>query len=313
MGMGGGEPEVDTSYQDWSVRQAKKARKQEQRREARIDRGMDEIAAIFEGGKVPTMTGVKGAFDPKAKYFLNGKRWRPDKGATVPADEWTAQQIYDAGVAAAGGDDDLTAQELYDLGLQQQAKGSGGEVLSRREQFRAVKGDLKMRGDPKHYAGTEPLLEAREKAMRDYYMPQLRENYGDAKEELTAALANAGLLVSTAANEKRADLTDAFKRERAGVLADIERDIASTRSGINDQRSQIEAALRSSGDASAGAEAALRARKTFAQDAPELNPLANTLLGAIQGIGAVQNGAQVGAIRRATGGGGFTDQSRIVG
>ena len=43
-------PTVDTSYQDFSIQQAETARAEETARQQRIDNGMQQIAAVFDGG-----------------------------------------------------------------------------------------------------------------------------------------------------------------------------------------------------------------------------------------------------------------------
>ena len=108
-------------------------------------------------------------------------------------------------------------------------------------------------------------------------------------------------------------MADFLARERAGIAADIDADIASAEAGLAQTRQSLEAQLRSSADATASTDAALAARTTFAADAPELNRLENTLLGFSQGIGGAAQGYQVGQIRTAARGGTVNrDQSRII-
>lgn len=148
------------------------------------------------------------------------------------------------------------------------------------------------------FAGIEPLLDQRETAMRDFFLPQLDDKREEAMKQLTFALSRAGLLTSSVAGEKQADLGDQYSLEKAGVLSKIAADRAGTKTALNQQRSSIEAALRSSGDVTAAANQALATTSGFEADQPELNPLGDVFYGIASGIGAAKQGAQVAAVRR---------------
>lgn len=398
---GGDAPEVDTSFQDWTKEQSRKARQEEKFRQQRVSEGMRRIEAIFEGGTYRPVVAARGRYNPDGRYFTKaGKRWEPLKpvqlgkpgsgprpGAepSVPYKTTKKGRYYRAPSGEVIFESTVAPGRWFDLGKNESWDdydeidgapgwfvssapeggasapykvtkkgryyrgtdgkvyfestvapgrwfdlGTSGEWDSWREldaapnlatlgagpgpraQFREARDGLFMRGRGKTYAGMDPLLAEREKALRGYYLPQVRENFRDARDELTFALARAGLSASTAANEKRSKLKQGFRRERAGVLSDIERDLSGTKSRIEDARTAIESQLRSSADTTAATDAALRSREVFADDAPELNPLTNTLLGFAQGIGQLRQGFQVGNIKRTAAGGGFPDQSRII-
>ena len=198
-----GTPKIDTSYQDFQIAEAERARADEEARQARIDDGLKQIAAVFEGGTY------------------------------------------------------------------------GGET----------------------FEGTAPILAQREQAQRDFYLPQLDIQHGKAQDNLAFALARAGLLNSTVAGERQADLAQEYSLERGSVLSRIASDIAGTKTNLNQNRSSIEAGLRASGDASAAANQALQAATTFRQDQPQLDALGPLFYGVSQGIGAVRNGAETARIR----------------
>lgn len=148
------------------------------------------------------------------------------------------------------------------------------------------------------FTGVEPLLDQRETAMRDFFLPQLDDKRARAMEQLTFALSRAGLLTSSVAGQKQADLGDQYSLEKAGVLSRVAADRAGTRTALNQQRSSIEAGLRSSGDVSSATNQALSTTSGFAVDQPELNPLGDVFYGIASGIGAAKQGAQVAAVRR---------------
>lgn len=337
----GGSPDVDTSYQDWSIKEAKKARKNEEARQNRVNYGMDQVRAIFEGGttKGTAKAAKRHLYDPKATYYNpDGSVWAPKdvtgaqvpvtpaKGAKAPAKAPARvaapapRQYYDA-----DGDLRTDAGPVYGRtpATRSGVKAGGGNTaapttrsLTAEEQFqRALKrGGLTTKGAGKYHRGVEPILAARRTAQERFYLPQLDEQHAEAKDELAYALARAGLGVSTTANEKASKLAEGFNRERTGVMADIDRDIAGARGDYEQQRQQIEAQLRASGDATAATDTALRGIATFAKDAPELRPLDNALLGLTQGIGSAKNAYDVASIRtRAQGGNVNRDLSRSVG
>lgn len=330
----GSSPEVDTSYQDWSIKQAEKARKDEEARQNRVKYGMDQIRTIFEGGTAKTAKAAKRhLYDPKATYYNpDGSVWAPKAttGAQVPVTAKPAKPVKGAKAVAApqpaprsyyDADGDLrTDAGVYRRPTTAATAGRASAPTTRsltpEEQFqRALKrGGLTTQGTGKYQRGVEPILTARRRAQERFYLPQLDEQHAEAKDELAYALTRAGLGVSTTANEKASKLAEGFNRERTGIMADIDADIAGARGDYEQQRQQIEAQLRASGDATVATDTALRGLSTFAQDTPELRPLENALLGLTQGIGSAKSAYDVASIRqRAQGGTVNRDLSRNVG
>lgn len=224
--MCGGSPSVDTSYQDFQKEEAERARREEEERQARVDTGLEQIAAIFEGGT-----------------------YTPTDG-----------------------------------------------------------------GDPITYEGMDPFLAQREQAQNDFYIPQLDKARGNATDELTFALARAGLLNSTVAGDRQAELAEDYALQKGSVLADIASDIAGTQTRMNQSRSAAEAALRASGDNTAAANQALQSAVTFRSEQPQLNPLGNVFFGISEGIGSARDAAEAERIRKlATPNPMKTGASRVVG
>ena len=143
-----------------------------------------------------------------------------------------------------------------------------------------------------------PVLGQREQAMRGFYEPQLDKQFGDAKDQLAFSLARAGQLTSSTAGRRQGDLSQAFGLQKAALEGDIASDLANTQQRMNQQRAQIESALRASGDATAATDSALNAAVTFRQDTPSLSVIPNLFYGIGEGIGAARQGFQTGQIRR---------------
>jgi len=147
--------------------------------------------------------------------------------------------------------------------------------------------------------GVQPLLDQRRTAQENYYNPQLDQQFTQAKKDTTYALARAGLLNSTAAGEKQANLGDMFALKGGEIASNINSDIANTSTNMQQTRASLEAALRSSADSTAATDAALASAATFRQNSPTLSPLGSIFAGLSQGIGSAQNGYQVGLVQRA--------------
>jgi hypothetical protein len=231
-------PKVDTSYQDFSISEAGRARAEEEARQLRIKEGMDHIRAVFEGGEYAApeqMPGFRNLYGDDDNY---------------KNDEWVVDTVT-------------------------------GRLA------------------PTPYAGMNPVLAQRDAALRGYYFPQLDREKGRAQDDLTYALSRAGLLNSTAAGTKQADLMNAYAMERGKILSNIASDLSGTKTRMNQSRAAIEAGLRASGDASQAAQQALSSAVTFREDMPTLNPISNIFYGLASGIGAARQGAEADRIRRA--------------
>jgi hypothetical protein len=230
-----GRPEVDTSYQDFQMEEARRARSDEEARQLRIDNGMRRIAAIFDGGT-----------------------FRPMVNPPLPtANDHTA----------------------INAALQPGRVAQPGEA----------------------FEGMNPLLAQREKAQKDFYLPQLDRQRDNAQKELTFALARAGLLNSSTAGERQGDLGQDFALERGATLSKIASDIAGRKTWLNQQRAAIEGGLRASGDQTGASNQALSTMASFAEDQPTMNPLGHLFAGVSEGIGSAQRGAEAAEIRRTYG------------
>lgn len=264
-----GKPSVDTSYQDFSRQEAERARAEEEARQARIAEGMKQIAAVFEGGEyaplVETPQPVQVTAPPPAPAPQTPaeKHDQPrQSGENAP---WTPP----APVVTTG-------PQVGDW----------------------IVPEVTERGPVQTYQGMQPVLDQRRAAMEGFYIPQLDNQFADARDQLTYALARSGQLTSSTAGNKQGDLAEMFALNRAKIDADIASDIAATQTRMNQQRQSLEAGLRASGDQTAASNAALQSAVTFREDSPTLNPLGNIFYGLAEGIGAVKQGYETGRIKK---------------
>lgn len=234
-----GGPKIDTTGQDFSISEAGRSRAENDAREARVNEGLSQIKAIFEGGSYAAPAEMPKAFNAT-----------PDDG-NYGNDKWGVTEVAD-------------------------------------------------RGDVKAYEGMGDFLAQRKQAMSDFYMPQIAQKADKAKEGLTFALARAGLLNSTVAGKRQAELGEQMALEKGSILSKIASDVANTKSRINQSRNAVESGLRASGDASSAASQALSSAVTFREEQPELSPLGNLFAGLADGIGSYNTGLEVGRIKRAS-------------
>lgn len=278
-----GGPDIDTSYQDFAISEADRARQEEAARQARINSGLEHINAVFEGG----------TYAPIDFAATDAARASATDAATS---QW--QALVDAFNASrpttggGGGRDDRDPTPTP-TGPRPANPGTLEDFLAQ-----ALSGFQPIVGEAQTYEGMQPVIDQRETAMRDYYLPQLDTERGKASDEMIFALSRAGLLNSTAAGEKTADLNRAYALQRGGILSDIAQDVAGTRTSMAQNRASIEAGLRASGDASLAADQALNSAVTFRSDLPDLNPIGNIFYGLSEGIGSANQGYQTGTIRR---------------
>lgn len=315
-------PKVDTSAQDRAAREAALTRFEENQREGRINAGLRDIASIFDGGVYRAgvddytppsfgslIGGLLGAAAPGSRFaqpeqeegFLKSRFGLDGLSRTFgSADEASAfrdQLLEDIlnpevdrlnlTVPARQIRDRLTNQALRAEENEEPFEPSLDNDLFGLQEIKRRKSD-----------GIQPFLEQRQQALQDFYLPQLDEQFEDASDSLTNALARSGLLRSSVANDRSADLDTDFALQGAQIGADISRDISDTATRFNRERSAAEASLRASGDRGSAIGEALRGFANIRDDVPEFSVLPSLFAGITDGIGAAAQGFQAGQTRR---------------
>jgi len=125
----------------------------------------------------------------------------------------------------------------------------------------------------------------RRSAYEGYYLPQIEDQYSDAQDNVTYALARSGTLKSTMAGDKMADLLKDYNDQRAAVASNANADVQNAKSRIARQRSNLIQQLNSTGDASRTANEALSQATQLYEEQPEYNPIGDIFAGAASGIG----------------------------
>lgn len=141
----------------------------------------------------------------------------------------------------------------------------------------------------------------RRKSFLDFYSPQVDDQYKKAQESLTFALAEAGLLNSTVAADKRGDLTKAYDTQRASINSRAEADVNSLKGRVQGEKSSLVSMLNATGDAERASNEALSRTSQIYKEIPEFSPLGDLFGGIGTGIGAVAQRQNNDAILDAAG------------
>ncbi|MEM0949533.1 MAG: hypothetical protein AAGK37_19195 [Pseudomonadota bacterium] len=122
--------------------------------------------------------------------------------------------------------------------------------------------------------------------------PQLQDQYSNAQDELTFALARAGTLNSTAAAQRRGDLSRDYATQTAAVLADANNATDRFRSTIDAEKGDLITMLNATADANRASNEALSRSQNLFNKVPDYNPIGEIFGGFAQGVGGAIQGAQ---------------------
>lgn len=278
-GIFGGKPKVDDTALRIQQREARLAREREERRKKRIDRGMGDIASIFEGGRYKAGIEETKTFVGRPKIEVSRERIGAAPGAV-------GGENFDP----AGGEDSFA--KIFTV---------GDKTFDNRKDAAAYRKKLspyEVTRKPifERSKGVNPYLRQRRQALEGFYNPQLLEQSEAAQDDVTFALSRAGLTNSTVASDKKTELQREQALAAAKIAADIDSDIANTQSRFEQQRQALEAGLRASGDRSAAAEGATRAVANIQDEAPSFSILPDLFSGVAQGIGQYRENQQDAAL-----------------
>lgn len=262
-------PKVDDSALRFQQEEAARARQEEERRTRRINRGMHDIASIFEGGR-----------------YRSGFT---EREVQVPGEERAITVIP----GEPGGNVEGPRGNRYVPGTPSTFRVGDRTFNSRAEAEAAAAAipQTRVERTPTFAVsqGITPYLDQRRSALEDFNFSQLADQQSDAQDDLTFALARAGLGRSTVASERQSDFENEIALAAAKIQSDIESDISSTRRNFERERQAAEAALRASGDRSSAVDAATRSVANLSE-APSLSILPDLFAGAASGIGAARTG-----------------------
>lgn len=258
--------------------EAKRAREDEERRQARIRQGTKRINSIFDGSTTGSgAIGADAAYDPAGKYYnADGSLWSPTAqtragSAGGSAGGTWSKHGYTPNPSSAGfwGQDPNTG-EYRNFG------GSSGAALrgkTAEEQYREAVASGKIYSGTTQSGGfNDDFYNARKQSFIDYASPQLESQYGDAQKELTYALARGGNLNSSARGDKLGELQKIYDLNKQQVADQALSYETQARTSVEDARANLITTLNATGDAEGAASSAL-ARSTALSQPTAYSPL----------------------------------------
>jgi hypothetical protein len=119
----------------------------------------------------------------------------------------------------------------------------------------------------------DDYFDARRQAYLDYATPQLDDQYGKAKDNITYNLARAGNTRSQSAIDTLADLSQKFDFQNANMLTEGDRQRQSLRDRVENERQTLFDQLNASADPDAAANQALTRSRFISDSTPDFSPL----------------------------------------
>jgi len=235
--------------------EADESRAKETARQARLSEGLARIRAAFEGAPV---MGRRQVATPGGTQTVMGQ---PTTSRRLVTNDRTGRQSWvtttNPGKARTVATPAGTREEEYDTGQR-----SGGFDDNFFNQFRD--------------------------AMTSYYMPQVQEQYGEAKDKTTYGLARAGTLRSSAAIDEQAKLAKQNTLREGEVRTKADEAVGGLRDRLATERSKAESQLYATEDPNVAANQALAAVENISAEKPTLTPLGALFdIASIGGAGAV--------------------------
>jgi hypothetical protein len=296
----GGKSQDNSQMINMQKQQAAEARAKETARQGRIASGLDSIRAAFEGGSI---FGTR----PAAAQTWSGtgalpagytRVAMPSTGGSNAANSSSRGSGYIGGSRESAGGQRQSGQAApHEMNA---ARPGSSNVNNSKFAIRDANGNIIQPGQS-YGGGTErydtgqrstgfgeDFFNKFKQGILDYYMPQVQDQYGEAKDDLTYKLARSGTLRSSAANEEVAKLAKQNDLNRADIAAKADTGAASLRSRVAAERAKAESQLYATENPDVAANQALSAVKNISLEQPELSPLGQMFqLAAVGGANAM--------------------------
>lgn len=265
-------------------KEAARARQEEEARQARIRQGTAAINSTFDGGTVGSgALGEDAVYDPNATYYLaDGSVWTPPSsmtatpGISVPALTGAPRStLGDAPGSVLNGVPGMEGAAGTDGGSQERpfgdvlAKFGGGSTANAWKE--ALKNGL--------YSGTETrtgfnddFFNSLSQSYTDYARPQIDKMAGDARKQLTFALARNGTLDSSVRGEKNAEIQRQYDIGLQDITDKGRQFATDARTNVERARADLISMLQATGDAQGASNAAL-SRAAILSEPPAYSPL----------------------------------------
>lgn len=131
----------------------------------------------------------------------------------------------------------------------------------------------------------DTFYNGRKSAFLDYYQPQIEDQFKDARDKLTFALARNGTLNSTMAGDQAGKLTKDYATNWASIVSKADADVNNLKSQVSGEKSALVQQLNATADADRVTNDALSRTSQMFQQRPEYNPLGDIFAGVGDSIG----------------------------
>lgn len=201
----------------------------------------------------------------------------------------------------------------YDNTLEKQMLAEAEEARKREEERQArIKSGLTSI-DATFAPFDDSFYGERKSAFLDFYRPQLDDQFADAKDQLTYALARNGILNSTMAGDQSAKLSKDYATNWASIVSKADADVNNLKSNVANEKSALVQQLNATADADRVTNDALGRTQQMFQQRPDYNPLGDIFAGVGDAFGNYNTAVQNRAIYDAYfGPRGSSNASRVV-
>ena len=270
---------------------SQEARQKEEQRAQRLREGEAAINALYDPQPVMATRKVKARIDPNAlpSGFAKKQMVQPvedqkpedivgytqeDTGISRPVTR--AQRDAAGGNAAAGvatGGHGTMSEGIFDA--------AGNFVPANTEVEYDETYDTGQRKDR-----FQDLYDRYETGQRDYYMPELAKQHGEARKKAYLAHAGAGTLWSSMRGDTEADLAGQEKLNKGQIESQIQDSLGGLRRQIASDKSQLINQLYATENPEMAANEALARTRTISQQSPALSPMGDLFKIAAIGLGS---------------------------
>jgi hypothetical protein len=310
-GSGGAieQPQVDTGASDIRKMQ-EDALLKEQERQARIKQGMQLIANIFDGNPVSATGQATAGYDPNRPYFYaNGQQFQP----TMPGEPAELAGLraklakYESGPMITPNamnqgyiNPNIDALKKQIGALEAKHKASLNDGTYAYEEGTRLAREGKLFENQQRSGGfDDTYMQGLRQKYLNYALPQVNQQFNDAKRDSAYALARQGTLNSSIAGDNSSRLAQSKANALTEANVNADATVSDFASKLESQRQALVAQLNSSGDPSQTANLAANAANSLSKQ-QQFAPVENAFNNATAGFRAYQEAsanAPYGAIQ----------------
>jgi hypothetical protein len=276
-GKGGGGGASNMQSIQIQQQAANEARYKEMLREQRLKEGTDAINALYDPQPVMATRKVTGKVDPNALASGYTKRTRQEE---LPLDGTETPIYSDGNYGEQARNFSAPTYAARTKSVDEVLDPSGNVVAPGSDYSYDETYDTGARQDK-----FQGLYDRYEKGQRDFYMPELEKQYGDARKKAYLAHAGAGTLWSSMRGDTEADINSQNTLNKGQIESQIQDSLGGLRRQIASDKSSLINQLYATENPEMAANEALARTKTISQQTPPLSPMGDLFKIAAIGLG----------------------------